>query len=157
MEEMIIRQALTPDAEGIYEIEKLCFADPWSYESIVYEMETNPAAYYVVAEIEGQIVGYAGLWWITDEGHITNVAVRPGFRGRGIASCVVETLLEHTEAEGIKDFTLEVRESNTAGIALYEKFGFCIEGMRKEYYRDNRENALIMWRRAEGSQLNERR
>ena len=159
MTDMIIRQATAEDAEAIYEIEHLCFPDPWSLESIRYEMEQNPAAFYVVAEIDGEvdsdpgdsadklIVGYAGLWWIENEGHITNVAVRPGYRNRRIGSQIVETLIDFTQEEGIDDFTLEVRRSNLAAIGLYEKFGFEVEGVRKNYYRHGREDALILWRR----------
>ena len=178
MTDMFIRQATAEDAEAIFEIENLCFSDPWSLESIIYEFEQNPAAFYVVAEIEvdneagegGQapdeaasksggsgsesrlIVGYAGLWWIEDEGHITNVAVRPGFRNRRIGSQILETLIDFTGEEGINSYTLEVRKSNEAAIALYEKYGFAIEGLRRNYYphgRKGREDALILWRRNE--------
>lgn len=156
MTDMIIRQATIDDAEAIFEIENLCFPDPWSLESLEYEMEENPAAFYVVAEIEEPeeggsadklIVGYAGLWWIENEGHITNVAVRPGYRNRHIATQIVETLLDFTQEEGIDDFTLEVRRSNEAALGLYEKFGFEVEGVRKGYYRHGKEDALILWRR----------
>ena len=92
---MILRQAVAEDVIEICEIEKLCFSDPWSLESMRYELEKNPAAIYIVAEDEGRIAGYAGLWWITDEGHITNVAVRPEYRGRGIASEIIRTLLDN--------------------------------------------------------------
>ena len=147
MDEMIIRQAAPEDADGIYELERLCFLDPWSLDSVRYELEENPLAFYLVAEIDGQIVGYAGIWWIDDEGYITNVAVRPGFRNRRIGSQIIEALLEHTAEQGIRAWTLEVRESNDAGRALDEKFGFAVEGVRKGYYKHEKEDALIMWRR----------
>lgn len=164
MTDVTIRQATAADVEAIYEIETLCFADPWSLESIRFEMEENPAAFYVVAQADGGVadgdaggdavdgdaglvIGYAGLWWIHDEGHITNVAVRPGYRNRRIGSHIIEALLDYTEGEGIDSYTLEVRESNDAARALYEKYGFTVEGVRKEYYRDNKEDAYIMWRR----------
>ncbi len=149
MPDMIVRQAMPRDADAIHEIECLCFPDPWSLESIAYELEENPMALYAVAEIGGQVVGYAGLWWIEDEGHITNVAVRPDFRDRHIATEIVGVLLEHTEQQGIRAFTLEVRRSNEAAKRLYEKFGFRVEGERKNYYRHEKEDALIMWRRGE--------
>lgn len=153
MTDMTIRQATEKDAEAIFEIENLCFPDPWSLESIKYELEMNPAAFYVVAEIDEVqtgpvIVGYAGLWWIQDEGHITNVAVRPGYRNRRIGSQIIETLLEFTQGEGIRNYTLEVRRSNESARALYEKFGFRIEGVRKNYYRHGKEDALILWKRS---------
>ena len=158
MTDLIIRQAQPRDAEAIFEIENLCFPDPWSLESIRYEMEENPAAFYVVAQLDeeesgedekpGTVVGYAGLWWIENEGHITNVAVRPGYRNRRIGSLIIEALLEFTSAEGIDEYTLEVRRSNDAARALYEKYGFRVEGVRKGYYAHGKEDALILWKRA---------
>ena len=82
MADVIIRQAKPGDEEAIYEIEKICFPDPWSLDSIRYELEENERAFYLVAVHSGRVVGYAGLWWVLDEGHITNVAVRPGYRNR---------------------------------------------------------------------------
>ncbi|MGN0702105.1 MAG: ribosomal protein S18-alanine N-acetyltransferase [Lentihominibacter sp.] len=149
MADVIIRQAGPADAKDIYEIEKLCFPDPWSMDSIKFELEENPRAFYVVAEHTGQVVGYAGLWWIEDEGHITNVAVMPGFRNRKIAEGIIRTLIEHTAAAGMRHYTLEVRRSNRAAIGLYEKFGFEVEGVRKGYYKFEKEDALIMWRHEE--------
>ncbi len=149
MADMTIRQATSDDVEDIYEIENLCFPDPWSRDALLYELEENPRAFYIVADLEGQIVGYAGLWWIGDEGHITNVAVRPGFRNRRIASGIMEVLIEFTSEEGIAHHTLEVRKSNIPAIKLYEKFGFRTEGIRQKYYLNNGEDALIMWRHVE--------
>ena len=146
MADVIIRQAVPGDAEDIYEIEQICFPDPWSLDSIRYELEENPRAFYVVAQHSGKVVGYAGLWWVVDEGHITNVAVRPGYRNRKIAEGILRTLIEHTTEEGILHHTLEVRQSNEAAIGLYEKFGFETCGVRKGYYRFGGEDALIMWR-----------
>ena len=84
MADVLIRQANINDVDAIFEIEHLCFPDPWSKDSLRYELGENPRAFYIVAEIDGSVVGYAGLWWIEDEGHITNVAVRPGYRSRKI-------------------------------------------------------------------------
>ncbi|MFR6257779.1 MAG: ribosomal protein S18-alanine N-acetyltransferase, partial [Anaerovoracaceae bacterium] len=125
---------------------RLCFPDPWSRDSLIYELDKNPRAFYIVAELDDKVVGYAGLWWIGDEGHITNVAVRPGFRNRKIASGIMTVMLDFTTKEGIKHHTLEVRRSNEPAIGLYEKYGFEVEGIRKGYYLNNGEDALIMWR-----------
>ena len=149
MADVIIRQAGPADAKDIYEIEKICFPDPWSMDSIKFELEENPRAFYVVAEHTGKVVGYAGLWWIEDEGHITNVAVMPGFRNRKIAEGIIRTLIDHTSTAGMRHYTLEVRRSNTPAIRLYEKFGFEVEGVRKGYYKFEKEDALIMWRHEE--------
>ena len=152
MADIIIRQAGPADARDIYEIEKLCFPDPWSLDSVRFELEENPRAFYVVAEHSGEVVGYAGLWWIVDEGHITNVAVKPGFRNRRIADGIMSVLIDHTVSEGILHHTLEVRTSNEPAIGLYNKHGFAIEGRRKDYYQTGprgKEDAYIMWRHEE--------
>lgn len=149
MADVIIRQATLKDVEDIYEIEKLCFPDPWSKDALTYELEENPRAFYIVADLDGQVVGYAGLWWIEDEGHITNVAVKPGYRNRRIGEGIISVMIDFTSKEGIKHHTLEVRRSNDPAISLYEKFGFRTEGVRKRYYRNNGEDALIMWRHGE--------
>lgn len=146
MADVIIRQADVGDVDDIYEIEKLCFPDPWSRDALVYEMTENPRAFYVVAELEEKVVGYAGLWWIGDEGHITNVAVKPGYRHRHIGQGIIGVMVDFTTKEGMLHHTLEVRRSNEAAINLYKKFGFEVEGVRKEYYANNKEDALIMWR-----------
>ena len=149
MADMIIRQASVRDVDDIYEIERLCFTDPWSKDAMIYELESNPRAFYIVAELEGQVAGYAGLWRIGDEGHITNVAVKPGFRNRRIAQGIMEVMIDFTTQQGIMHHTIEVRRSNEPAIKLYEKFGFRIEGVREGYYQSNKEDALIMWRHQE--------
>ncbi|MCU6756659.1 ribosomal-protein-alanine N-acetyltransferase [uncultured Eubacterium sp.] len=149
MAEVIIRQAVPGDAGSIYEIENLCFPDPWSMDALTYELESNPRAFYIVAELDGEVVGYAGLWIIGDEGHITNVAVKPGFRNRKIGEGIIGVMIDFTSGEGIAHHTLEVRKSNVPAINLYEKFGFRTEGVRKKYYQNNGEDALIMWRHEE--------
>lgn len=146
MADVIIRQATVDDVDDIYEIERLCFSEPWSRDSMVYELSENPRAFYIAAELDGKVVGYAGLWWIGDEGHITNVAVRPGYRNRHIGNGIIQVMIDFTTQEGIMHHTLEVRRSNQPAINLYEKFGFVVEGVRKEYYANNKEDALIMWR-----------
>ncbi len=145
MTEIIIRRAEKDDVRDIYDIEKLCFASPWSVDSLTYELEKNPMALYIAAEADGKTAGYAGLWKIGDEGHITNVAVRPEFRRMKIGEKIIGALIESASREGIAHFTLEVRKSNMPAIKLYEKFGFRTEGVRKKYYEDNGEDALIMW------------
>lgn len=102
---------------------------------------------YIVAECGGLVVGYAGVWRVEDEGHITNVAVLPEYRGKRIASSLLEEMFDICGKNGIVDYTLEVRVSNFPAISLYEKHGFESEGIRPGYYQDNHEDAMIMWRR----------
>ena len=146
---LIVRKGVIEDAEDIAALEVVCFADPWSKESLEYELGENPRAVYIVAEHEGQVVGYVGVWGIVDEGHITNVAVSPDYRRRNIGSVLIYHMLKATIQAGLVRHTLEVRAGNTAAQALYRKFGFEEAGVRKGYYQDNGEDAIIMWRDSE--------
>ena len=142
---MILRRAGADDIDRIAEMEKLCFPeDPWSREMVATEFSgLNPTRYYA-AEEDGQIVAYAGIWVIPPEGYITNVAVLPECRRKGIASAVLRQMIDESLAEGVTDITLEVRVSNAPAIALYKTFGFEEAGIRPKYYQD-KEDALIMW------------
>ncbi|QHI72655.1 ribosomal protein S18-alanine N-acetyltransferase [Aminipila terrae] len=146
MSELIIRSAEERDIKSMAELDKVCFADPWSEESFKSEIMENERAFYIVAETDDKIVGYAGLWAVFDEGHITNVAVSPAYRRRGIGRAIITVLIETGEGNGLNSFTLEVRESNLPAQNLYKEFSFKPAGIRKGYYLDNGENAIIMWR-----------
>lgn len=146
MSNLVIRQAEIKDIDPIVILDELCFSVPWSRESIAREIVDNQLAFYIVAVIEDRVVGYAGLWAIVDEGHITNVAVHPDFRKKGIGEALVKVILDNSINNGLKSHTLEVRFSNEAAIGLYEKMGFQAAGIRKKYYEDNGEDAIIMWR-----------
>lgn len=149
-----IRKMTLDDLDGIMEIEVEAFPVPWPRETYEKEITKNELAYYVVAESEGEIVGYAGLWEVVGEGHITNVAVRKECRGQGISTLLMQALLNRMLELNFYGMTLEVRVSNVRAQALYQKFGFESEGLRKSYYSDNGEDAIVMWRtiRAEESQ-----
>lgn len=139
-----VRTLTKSDIEEVLQIERQCFPVPWSLESFKKEFK-NSFARYVVAFIDGQIVGYGGVWLVIDEGHITNIAVREGFRKKGIASEILKSLIKICKNRDITSMTLEVRESNLAARNLYKKHGFMEAGIRPKYYGDNNENALIMW------------
>ncbi len=140
-----IRRMTENDIDGVCQVETLCFADAWSREAFESEMSgLNPCVYFV-AICDGKICGYMGAWYILDEGHITNVAVHPDFRGDGVGQMLVETLISDGISKGLGAFTLEVRESNEAAQKLYRKCGFEPAGLRKGYYADG-ESALIMWK-----------
>ena len=145
MEFTIVRMTLE-HIDDIMEIETLCFALPWSRNSFVDEIINNKFALYFSAVADGQICGYAGMWKVFDEGHITNIAVHPKFRNRGIGRLLVNHLDEIAKNVGINKLTLEVRKSNLAARSLYDKAGFFACGERKGYYSDNGENAIIMWK-----------
>lgn len=145
--DLIVRQAEERDIKPMAEMDILCFSAPWSEESFEKEIMENRMAFYIIAEIDDRMVGYAGLWCIVDEGHITNVAVHPDFRRKGIGEAMLSVMLDHTVKNGILSHTLEVRASNAPAISLYSKFGFEPAGIRKNYYEDNGEDAIIMWRK----------
>lgn len=132
--------------DQILYIENVSFSDPWSRDSMEKELSNNFARYIVVKK-QDLVVGYGGMWLILDEGHITNIAVHPDYRGIGIGNEIVKALIKICIAENINALTLEVRKSNLAAIKLYSKFGFVAEGIRKAYYADNHEDAIIMWKR----------
>lgn len=132
------------DIGEVYEIEHMCFTTPWSLESFAEEINNNLAKYFV-AKVDGKVVGYGGVWIVVDEGHITNIAVHPDYRGQGIGEAIVKSLIALAKEHNITSITLEVRPTNTAALNLYKKFGFKVEGLRKGYYTDTKEDALIMW------------
>ena len=135
------------DIEDILVVEKLSFSIPWSRDSFEKEIVDNNVAIYLVAKVNEKAVGYIVMWNVLNEGHITNVAVHPEFRHQGIGDQVVSELLSLCKKEDIDLVTLEVRKSNQNAIKLYEKHGFVAEGIRKAYYQDNKEDAIIMWKR----------
>ncbi len=145
MSEYSIRKMVLEDIERICVIEEECFPSPWKAESFVNELTTNKLAIYYVIEESGVIAGYLGVWNILDEGHITNVAVSPSFRGKGYGVALVNHLKEESLSNDVKWLTLEVRVGNAPAIGLYEKLGFEVQGIRKKYYQDNGEDAMIMW------------
>ena len=141
-----IRRMETADLDLLADLEKRCFSIPWSRDMIADEL-SNDRALYLVAEWEGKLLGYAGSWVIFDEGHITNVAVDPQARRQGVGRHLLGALLEGLAGAGVTAATLEVRRGNTAAISLYKSFGFSVEGVRRGYYQDNNEDALVMWKR----------
>ena len=130
---------------AVAEIDKLSNGAPWSPASFSREI-LNPQAHYVVSTDAGQVTGFAGFWTLVDEAHVTTIAVRPEARGKGVGRALMEHLLSSAAALGMSCATLEVRVSNTKAIQLYESLGFLNSGVRKNYYPDNREDAVIMWR-----------
>ncbi|MDR2131775.1 MAG: ribosomal protein S18-alanine N-acetyltransferase [Clostridiales Family XIII bacterium] len=146
MSDLRLREAARADAPDIAEIEKLCFSSPWSLEAILYELDGNESARYIVRAEGRRVVAYAGLRVVLNEGHITNLAVHPDFRGRGIGAAVLKELIERTRRDdGLTDFTLEVRASNAVASRLYASAGFRAEGRRRGYYTEPLEDAIIMW------------
>ena len=127
-------------------IENSCFALPWLKSDFEREINENKMAYYYVAECDGKIVGYAGIWHVVNEGHITNVAVLEEYRKQGIGRKFIENFIELANEKEMIGITLEVRVSNYSAQRLYTGYGFKPEGFRKRYYKDTNEDAIIMWK-----------
>jgi len=133
------------DLDRIIAIECMAFSAPWSRMAFQGELGDNQFAHYIVALTDGMIVGYAGMWMIIDEAHITTIAVSPDYQGQGIGEMVMRQLIGLAVTLGCLRMTLEVRVSNYVAQKLYEKLGFVSYGLRPGYYSDNNEDALIMW------------
>ena len=134
---MIYRRMTADDIEGVYEVEVSAFEDPWSYSSLRGELKNKLSRY---------IVGYVGAWYILDEAHITNVAVHKDFREKKIGNGLIEALIDMCDKDKMASITLEVRAGNFVAQGLYKKYGFLAGGVRKEYYTNNKEDAIIMWK-----------
>lgn len=141
--ECIIRRMTLADVDGVAAVEAATFPTPWSRDAFASEMK-NVAARYLVAEQDGKIIGYAGAWIILDESHITNIAVLQAERGKGIGRALTSGLMQYLSNLGAAYATLEVRKSNEVAQNLYKSLGFIKLGVRKRYYEDNDEDALIM-------------
>jgi ribosomal-protein-alanine N-acetyltransferase len=124
-------------------IERDVYSSPWSRNAFLHEILENRLASYFVALSAGTVCGYAGIWVILDEAHITNLAVRPDCRRRGIGGVLLGELFAEAAGKGAEKITLEVRHSNLEAQNLYRKYGFELRGVRPRYY--NNEDALIMW------------
>ncbi len=132
--------------DDIMIVENLSFSIPWSKAAFIEEITKNTFAYYYAGMFEGKAIGYGGMWQVFDEGHITNIAIHPEFRRIGVGSSILEYMIGEAVKKGIQRMTLEVRKSNESALKLYQKYGFVNEGIRKSYYADNGEDAIIMWK-----------
>lgn len=143
-----IREMDLADVDRVCVLEEMAFSMPWHKESFIEMIENKDALYLVAEDSDAGVIGCCGMRSIVGEGDISNVVVHPDFRQKGVAHSMLTQLLSRgTEDFGIKEFTLEVRCSNMSAIHLYEKLGFVSEGVRKNFYEDPVEDALIMWKR----------
>jgi ribosomal-protein-alanine N-acetyltransferase len=132
------------DVPAVHEIERLSFTTPWPAYAFEQELKGNRLARYVVARAGGTVVGFAGLWLMVDEAHITTFSVHPDWRRQGIGRQLLISLIELAIAIAARRMTLEVRVSNAAAQGLYGSFGFEVTGRRTRYYTDDHEDALVM-------------
>ena len=142
---MIIRAAEQMDIDAIVRVENACFSTPWSIDAIKHEICENKLADFMIAcDEENNIIGYIGIWTLLDECQINKIAVIPEKRKNGIGKAILNHVLEFTRDIGVKNWYLEVRESNKAAQALYRSAGFSSVGTRKNYYINPVEDAVLM-------------
>jgi ribosomal-protein-alanine N-acetyltransferase len=132
------------DVPAVHVIERLCFSSPWPAYAFEQELTANRMAHYVVARVEGKVVGFGGIWLMVDEAHITTFGVHPNWRRRGVGRRILVALLELAVEIGAAHMTLEVRVGNEGAQALYRGFGFDVTGRRVAYYSDDGEDAYVM-------------
>ena len=140
---MIITNMRQEHVAQVAELEKLCFADPWSENSVASELN-NPLSLWLVVVDEERVAGYVGSQTVMEESDMMNVAVHPDYRKQGIATALIVGLVEELRKRGSRCLTLEVRASNETAISVYRKLDFQEVGRRKNYYRNPREDALIL-------------
>ncbi|AGL01768.1 ribosomal protein S18-alanine N-acetyltransferase [Desulfoscipio gibsoniae] len=146
-ENVTFEQMQIKHLDQIMQIENLSFPTPWTKNAFEYELRENDFAHYIVALAGGRIVaGYAGMWVVLDEAHVTNIAVHRDQRGHGLGIALMLELFKRAIMLGVQRMTLEVRPSNAPARALYAHLGFKEQGLRKNYYSDTKEDAIIMWK-----------
>lgn len=146
MENLTLKKLTKEDVDGLYEVSSLSLKETWSLGSIEQEL-SNKFARYIVCKDGDKVIGFIGAWLIASEGQITNLAVHPDYRKKGIGKKLMKSLISSLKNEDCNAITLEVRESNTVAKNLYKNLGFLSEGIRKNFYEDNKEDANIMWLR----------
>ncbi|MGY3190453.1 ribosomal protein S18-alanine N-acetyltransferase [Lysinibacillus sp. TE18511] len=143
---IMYRKMVSDDVPAVYEIELATFSAPWTLDSFYYEVHENQYAHYVLAvDANGSIIGFCGMWMVIDAAQITNVAVIEAARGRGIGEELMREAMRIARQHEMEVMSLEVRVTNTVAQNLYRKLDFQDGGIRKGYYTDNREDALVMW------------
>ena len=135
------------DILDVLDVGNLSLREAWTLESLKKELK-NPLAKYIVISSDSKVIAFAGLWIVAGEGQITNIAVHPNYRGKGLGNKLIEALINNMNTWNCNSLTLEVRNSNIIAKKLYSKYGFIEEGIRKNYYHNDdgtKEDAIIMW------------
>lgn len=148
----MIRKMRREDLEQVVQLEAAIFSEPWSRRGFEDSMD-KPDNLYLVCEEQGEILAYCGLWGVAGEGQICNVAVKPEARNRGIAFRMLTELIHQGNDMGLDSYTLEVRAGNQAAVRVYHKLGFQDAGVRKGFYSKPAEDALIMWKYPNETQI----
>lgn len=142
--QVICRLMELEDLEQVLDIERASFNSPWTPDVFVNEFSNPRSGKYAAVLPGGEVVGYLMYWRVSDKVHIMNLATEPGRRRKGIAETMIKDLLSRCREDGVSNISLEVRKSNAPAINLYLKFGFDLVGLRKDYYINDSEDAIIM-------------
>jgi ribosomal-protein-alanine N-acetyltransferase len=143
----IERLADEQDLDGVLAVESESFTNPWTRDMYVWELQNRSMCHILLVRTpECPVAGFCAFWLVFDEVHINNIAMRPGFRAQGIGTALLKQVLAEGQQLGARRATLEVRASNAAARRLYERMGFYVAGVRRNYYSDPVEDALILWR-----------
>lgn len=145
MAELTIRKMELVDIDQVMLVELASFSSPWNEQIFKQELTQNQHAYYYIIEIDQKIIGYVGMWVVFDDAQITNIAILPGFRGQNLGEKLFRFALQQAIGLGATRLSLEVRVTNIVAQKLYRKFGLVPGGIRKNYYTDNQEDAIVMW------------
>jgi [ribosomal protein S18]-alanine N-acetyltransferase len=145
MAEVVIRRMELADIGEVMNVETTSFTSPWTEAIFRQELTENKYAHYFVMELENRIVGYVGMWIVIDDAQITNIAILPDFRGKKLGEALFRFALQKAIEHGVTRLSLEVRVTNIVAQRMYRKFGLVPGGIRKQYYTDNNEDALVMW------------
>jgi ribosomal-protein-alanine N-acetyltransferase len=148
MADWVIEPMASPgDLDAVLAIEQESFTNPWTREMYLAEIENRGVSYcFVVRDAAGAVIGFCSFWRVLDEMHINNVAVTPAHRGAGVGTALMREVLRQGAQLGARRATLEVRRSNEEARRLYERLGFTIAGVRRGYYSNPVEDALVLWR-----------
>ncbi|MBP2259035.1 ribosomal-protein-alanine N-acetyltransferase [Virgibacillus campisalis] len=145
MAELMIRKMEVKDIPQVMEVELASFQTHWPEDIFHQEVVENQHAHYFVMVLDNKIIGYAGLWIVLDDAQITNIAILPKFRGNKLGEKLFQYVAYQAMKNGVKRLSLEVRKSNVIAQKMYRKFGLVPGGIRKNYYTDDQEDAIVMW------------
>lgn len=145
MENFYVREMKMRDLSGVGKVEVASYQNPWPQDIFYHELTENSHAHYFVAMMDDEVIGYGGMWLVLDDGQITNIAIHPSYRGNKYGEKLFQQMIDYGMLHGMRNLSLEVRKSNTVAQRMYEKFGFVRAGIRKKYYTDDGEDAVVMW------------
>ena len=145
MAELTIRKMELEDINQVMFVELSSFTSPWTEEIFIQELKENQHAHYYIITIDEKVIGYVGMWIVLDDAQITNIAILAGYRGQKLGEKLFRFAMQRAISLGVTNLSLEVRITNIVAQKMYRKFGLVPGGIRKNYYTDNQEDAIVMW------------